>query len=148
MAIEYCLHCSGTVKDDEKALQCDGCSRWQHLGCITGVTEEEYGGAVEEGGVIEWACFWCSSKAVEEGVLVAESTKVDAALEEYHIPQPINESSLAEEEVNPQPRTTSPVTYEVVVSGTKRGREPLVDNRGYTFNVKRRTNAVHCTSEE
>ncbi|KAJ8026077.1 hypothetical protein HOLleu_33813 [Holothuria leucospilota] len=40
------------------------------------------------------------------------------------------------------------VTYEVVACGTKRGRELLVDNRGYTFNVKRRwTNATdwQCT---
>ncbi|KAJ8025973.1 hypothetical protein HOLleu_33687 [Holothuria leucospilota] len=52
------------------------------------------------------------------------------------------------EAVNPQPRTTSTVTYEVVASGTKRGRELLVDNRGYTLNVKRRwTNATdwQCT---
>ncbi|KAJ8037002.1 hypothetical protein HOLleu_17701 [Holothuria leucospilota] len=148
MATEYCIHCSGTVQEEEKAIQCDGYSRWQHLGCNTGVTEEEYAGAVDEEGVIEWACVWCSSKAVEEGEPVAESTKVDAEPEEYDIPQPINESSLAEEAVNPQPRTTSTVTYEVVASGTKRGRELLVDNRGYTFNVKRRrTNATdwQCT---
>lgn len=91
-----------------------------NLDCNTGVTEEEYGGAVEEVGVI-----WCSSKAMGEGVPVAESTKVDAALE-YDIPQPINESSLAEEEVNPEPRTTSTVTYEVVVSGTKKAGNYLL----------------------
>ncbi|KAJ8026076.1 hypothetical protein HOLleu_33812 [Holothuria leucospilota] len=90
MATEYCIHCSGTVQEEEKAIQCDGCSRWHHLGCNTGVTEEEYAGAVEEEGVIEWACVWCSSKAVEEGQPVAESTKVDAEPEEYDIPQPIN----------------------------------------------------------
>lgn len=62
----------------------------------------------------------------------------------YDIPQPIDEPSLA---INTQPRATSMITYEVVVSGTKRGRELHVDNCGNTFNMKSRTTETNwqCT---
>ena len=58
------------------------------------------------------------------------------------------EVSLEEPSIHEQPEIPdSPVTFQLIEEATKRGRVKLVDNRGYTFNVKRRrATATDCTS--
>ena len=47
MALEYpCISCFQEVKDDEQAIQCERCDKWQHRTCDTGFTEAEYNAAL------------------------------------------------------------------------------------------------------
>ena len=58
------------------------------------------------------------------------------------------EVSLEEPEIHEQPEGPA-VTFQLIEEATKRGRVKLVDNRGYTFDVKRRRATAtdwQCTS--
>ena len=41
ISTEDCLHCNQNVDEDEKALECDSCKKWAHLGC-TEVRASQY----------------------------------------------------------------------------------------------------------
>lgn len=43
----YCVSCSEIVTTRQEALLCDGCERWQHRRCGTGITRETYGDTME-----------------------------------------------------------------------------------------------------
>ena len=59
-AIEYpCISCQKEVRPRQHALMCDGCSRWQHRTCSTGVTQQEYRLAVQKKTSIDWKCSDC-----------------------------------------------------------------------------------------
>ena len=59
-AIEYlCISCQKEVKPCQQAFMCDGCSRWQHRTCSTGVTQQEYRLAVQKKTSIDWKCSDC-----------------------------------------------------------------------------------------
>ena len=42
----YCIFCAKEVTSRQEALLCDGCDRWQHRRCQTGITREDYRAAV------------------------------------------------------------------------------------------------------
>ncbi|KAH3704163.1 hypothetical protein DPMN_079219 [Dreissena polymorpha] len=43
MASEYtCIHCERNVNDDDRAISCDQCEKWQHLSCDTGISLRQY----------------------------------------------------------------------------------------------------------
>ena len=47
------------VRPHQQAIMCDGCSRWQHRTCSTGVTQQEYRLAVQKKTSIDWKCSDC-----------------------------------------------------------------------------------------
>ena len=55
-----CLSCNQEVTNRQEALLCDGCDRWVHRKCGTGVSRQEYRDAVKRGRDIEWHCKDCS----------------------------------------------------------------------------------------
>ncbi|KAK2572411.1 hypothetical protein P5673_002652 [Acropora cervicornis] len=73
----YCVSCSEIVTTRQEALLCDGCERWQHRRCGTGITRETYRRAVREGVEIPWKCLFCKD---EEPLPIAESTMIDTEL--------------------------------------------------------------------
>ena len=62
----YCLFCAEEVT----ALLCDGCNRWQHRRCQTGITREQYKEVVRSGVEVLWQCLYCSARSTP----IAEST--------------------------------------------------------------------------
>ena len=68
----YCLFCAEEVTSREEALLCDGCDRWQHRRCQTGITREQYREAVRSGLEVIWRCLYCSASSTP----IAESTRL------------------------------------------------------------------------
>ena len=56
-----CIYCTQNVNNEDQALDCDGCKKWQHINCDDIMTMEEYTTLNEENGVKEWKCFKCST---------------------------------------------------------------------------------------
>lgn len=59
-----CLECKNFVYSRQEALLCDGCNKWQHGKCNSGVTREMYRNAVQTGNEIPWQCKACSTSNV------------------------------------------------------------------------------------
>ncbi|KAH3818156.1 hypothetical protein DPMN_119752 [Dreissena polymorpha] len=63
MASEYtCIHCERNVNDDDRAISCDQCEKWQHLSCDTGISLRQYR-KMMKAAVVEWKCRKCSRPA-------------------------------------------------------------------------------------
>ncbi|CAH3038727.1 unnamed protein product [Pocillopora meandrina] len=80
--------CDEAVRPRQQTIQCDGCFRWNHRVCNTGISQEVYRAAVRYGKEIDWQCAVCShpdsyadpSSYLESGAL--ELTFIDP--EESH----------------------------------------------------------------
>ena len=80
-----CLVCMEPVRPRQQGVQCDGCFRWSHRICNTGISQEVYRAAVRDGTDIEWRCILCEHPNAEstmepmENVSLpdAESTRVE-----------------------------------------------------------------------
>ena len=68
----YCLFCAEEVTSRQEALLFDGCDRWQHRRCQTGITREQYREAVRSGLEVIWQCLYCSASSTP----IAESTRL------------------------------------------------------------------------
>ena len=51
--MDLCTSCSNPVRPRQEGLQCDGCNRWQHRTCHTGISRETYRAAVQSGQTID-----------------------------------------------------------------------------------------------
>lgn len=71
-----CIICKTPVRPRQRAIQCDGCYRWNHRMCNTGISQEEYRAAVREGNGIDWCCPACASREYRSQ-LGAEGTRSD-----------------------------------------------------------------------
>ena len=60
-----CVKCDFEVRQRQEALLCEGCNRWQHRTCGTGVTREEYRAAIRSGGSIDWRCLQCQDDSFD-----------------------------------------------------------------------------------
>ena len=69
-----CISCKQRVRARQEGLQCDGCLRWQHRKCGTGVCQSDYRDAVKNGTSIDWRCSTCD---FAEPIPLAESTPVN-----------------------------------------------------------------------
>ncbi|XP_027052547.1 uncharacterized protein LOC113679779 [Pocillopora damicornis] len=69
-----CISCKKLVRARQQGLQCDGCNRWQHRVCGTGISLADYREAVQTDSPIDWCCAECMSESL---LPVAESTPVD-----------------------------------------------------------------------
>ena len=49
-----CLECKKFVYSRQEALLCDGCNKWQHRKCNSGVAREMYRNAVQIDNEIPW----------------------------------------------------------------------------------------------
>ncbi|XP_071810737.1 uncharacterized protein [Apostichopus japonicus] len=134
-----CIDCQKPVRKRQEALLCDGCNRWQHRICATGISREEYRMAVAQETDVEWICFPCQLQAANP---IAESTRlshrsIQQALGGFDIPEIMQESSI--EEHAPQQydgSDSSETTYQIITDGSQKGKEKLADSDGYTYTVK------------
>ncbi|KAH3868409.1 hypothetical protein DPMN_031556 [Dreissena polymorpha] len=61
MANEYpCMKCMKNVPRRMHAVSCDGCGRWQHRLCDTGITSEQYRLMSSGQLTMEWSCVDCN----------------------------------------------------------------------------------------
>ena len=75
MPRELCLLCSRVVTDRQQALQCDGCVKWCHRVCGTGISRAEYNQLMKRTS-FEWRCRDCT---LDSGFLpTAESTRLSS----------------------------------------------------------------------
>ena len=70
---DLCIACTLIVTTRQEALQCDGCQKWQHRVCNTGISRPEYRNAVRAGTDIPWKCQSC----VVSHMPNFESTRID-----------------------------------------------------------------------
>ena len=55
-----CISCNQEVTQRQEGLLCEGCNRWQHRTCNTGVTRQQYRNAIRTNCDIVWQCTQCS----------------------------------------------------------------------------------------
>ncbi|KAJ7371865.1 hypothetical protein OS493_022581 [Desmophyllum pertusum] len=153
-----CISCVKPVRPRQQGLLCDGCLRWQHRTCGTGISLTDYRTAVQNGDSIDWRCETCMSESI---IPVAESTPVlfadsdinNSADNESTIyeavadPPVINDHSVNEPDLPADPAALNEssildppaaVTFQILQDSTMKGRPKLVDSRGHCYNVKRR----------
>ena len=56
-----CIACKKFVNSRQEALLCDGCNKWQHRKCNSGVARDVYRNAVQTGKDIPWKCELCAT---------------------------------------------------------------------------------------
>ncbi len=61
-----CIACERPVTNRQQGSECDGCQRWQHRTCGTGITQAEYRAAARAGREIDWRCATCPQIPVLE----------------------------------------------------------------------------------
>ena len=57
--MDSCIVCDQFVRPRQEALLCDGCERWQHRTCQTGISQQDYREAVRSEKSIDWRCVEC-----------------------------------------------------------------------------------------
>ena len=88
---DNCIHCQHPVRAKQQGIQCDGCLKWNHRTCNTGISQQQYRAAVRESAEIVWFCPPCRPDPV------AESSRVSGECDVYDQSNYILES----EEFNP-----------------------------------------------
>ena len=53
------------VGEEDKAIPCDVCERWQHLTCETGISLRQYRKMMKGNVVVTWKCCECSRMIVD-----------------------------------------------------------------------------------
>lgn len=56
-----CIVCKKFVNSRQEALLCDGCNKWQHRKCNSGVSRDVYRKAVRDENDIPWKCSHCAT---------------------------------------------------------------------------------------
>lgn len=54
--VDNCIHCQHPVRAKQQGIQCDGCLKWNHRTCNTGISQQQYRAAVRAGAEILWFC--------------------------------------------------------------------------------------------
>ncbi|XP_066030201.1 uncharacterized protein [Pocillopora verrucosa] len=75
---DNCITCKQPVRPRQEGLQCDGCQKWNHRTCNTGISRQAYRAAVQTGTEVEWHCDSC---AVEWSSLPGEPVAASSRLE-------------------------------------------------------------------
>ena len=80
----YCIFCSEEVTSRQGALLCEGCDKWQHRRCQTGITREQYREAEKSGLDIAWQCLYCAPTPIAESTAVGDED-MDATTDAFDI---------------------------------------------------------------
>ena len=95
----YCIFCTEEVMSRQVALLCDGCDRWQHRCCETGITREQYRAAVQSGKEVMWRCLYRSDNSTDHFLPVTESTRLGfKETDNFNIPASFEDSSSLNQE--------------------------------------------------
>ncbi|KAL8571149.1 hypothetical protein ACOMHN_010610 [Nucella lapillus] len=100
-----CLACNRIVGNNHEALQCDGCSRWQHRVCGTNFTKEQYL-ELTRAEYFVWYCSGCAPQFLNLSVPTDTEMDLDVASAS---PQPTDtEMDVDIASASPQPSTPPP----------------------------------------
>ena len=69
MAARQCIECMKDISSRQQGLQCDGCSKWQHRTCNSGVSQDAYRQAIRLGTPLCWTCASCQPIAEASAML-------------------------------------------------------------------------------
>ena len=75
--LTMCISSEQSVRPRQEGPQCDGCLRWQHCTCDTGVSQSKYRDAVKTGASIDWRCLTCDIPQAESTALSEISVSAD-----------------------------------------------------------------------
>ncbi|XP_033115326.1 uncharacterized protein LOC117115577 [Anneissia japonica] len=78
---DECIQCQLPVTQDEEAVLCEECDRWQHRTCDSGVSREQYMAAVENGS-LDWVCFECRE---DVGLYAADLGEFEEPVEQQDV---------------------------------------------------------------
>ena len=81
----YCIFCSEEVTSRQEALLCEGCDKWQHRRCQTGITREQYRDAVKSGLDVVWRCLCCAPTTIAESTAVGDEDMA-VTMDSFEIP--------------------------------------------------------------
>ncbi|RMX42655.1 hypothetical protein pdam_00025172 [Pocillopora damicornis] len=167
-----CIVCDEPVRPRQQGVQCDGCLRWSHRLCNTGISQEAYRTAVTDGVEIDWLCAACAELTSEQeydSVAVPDSPPPSSPIPASPTPVSPTAPSPTSSPLPVSPTAASPVavelslddpdpaeivqqpnqlTFTIIDDATLKRKRKLVDNDGYTYNVKRQcVGATHwqCT---
>ncbi|GFS12716.1 hypothetical protein ElyMa_001378900 [Elysia marginata] len=140
-----CVACHKNVCNNQEAVQCDSCSRWQHCVCGTNISKTLYV-QLTQSEHFAWTCSWCSPNLEPEEEAEDESPVQIVGTEEilydampsfsFTIPMEVEEPSLLDEPV--QAVANVAAEFQINPRATTRGRPLLVDAEGYSYGIHRR----------
>ncbi|KAK3880427.1 hypothetical protein Pcinc_015110 [Petrolisthes cinctipes] len=114
------------------------------------MTREDYRRAVREGRAVNWRCATCSSAqdvSVEDHPPDQVQALVEDVANDISEKDSLNNSADCSTEDHPSDQVQALVeniTYEKVCASSQRGKQKLMDSRGYSYTFKRETNVgVH-----
>ena len=109
----------------QEGLLCDGCNRWNHRTCNTGVSRTQYREAIRNDVDIDWQCKDCRITQLDQlappppspQLLISSSPTSTVQL----FDESDNDSSLEDPSVGDvEPQPPAPITYEFVEHGSIR----------------------------
>ncbi|KAK3893102.1 hypothetical protein Pcinc_003095 [Petrolisthes cinctipes] len=114
------------------------------------MTREDYRRAVREGRAVNWRCATCSfaqDVSVEDHPPDQVQALVEDVANDISEKDSLNNCAVCSIEDQPSDRTQAlveDVAYEKVCASSQRGKQKLMDSRGYSYTFKRETNVgVH-----
>ena len=151
MPIKYpCLFCKKSVRSNQHAFQCERCQGWQHVGCNSGFSHQQYLEIRDDPSrLVVWICAPCTSQEqvqLEEPMDIEENGDAPYWWWWFQRRDRLRCTAWSSREPHPwhcptwrHPRCIGDediTTYKTVESGTKRGKVMLVDSHGYTYTKK------------
>ena len=161
---DSCIFCSDEVRPRQHGLLCEDCNRWQHRKCKTGITQKQYYDAMKGLIQLDWRCAECTYMEVDAADIhgpAANSTMLrtpdgpsldnldEDDLGNFELPSRHEEDSIGNITPEDVPEEEcQEVQYEVIPTGTERGRPMLADSLGFKYTIKKpRKNRVKLTYE-
>uniref|UniRef100_K1P3Q8 PHD-type domain-containing protein n=1 Tax=Magallana gigas TaxID=29159 RepID=K1P3Q8_MAGGI len=91
----FCTVCKKYVKRTQQAIMCDGCEKWTHRKCNTGISVADYKEAVSTKSDIPFRCHMCTTSDLTETDQEATNnrTEIDLQSDITPIGQPVLEST-------------------------------------------------------
>ena len=84
MESESCISCNQVVRPRQEAVQCDGCDKWQHRTCDTGITRYTYRRLVQGLETLIWWCYSCRPSPTTESTRLSAVDHSDIDQQDLH----------------------------------------------------------------
>ncbi|XP_069189921.1 uncharacterized protein [Procambarus clarkii] len=148
-----CSGCRKEVRSSDHAMLCAICQQWMHRQCGSGVSSEKYQrfreSKLKETNFL-WCCPDCSTITLYEDdntsreINLAEevTSKYDAS---FTVDLPIENAAVVQDtsirdELIPSTLSQDvPLTWEIIPTGTRRGKPRLHNSHGYTYTIRKET---------
>ena len=78
--MDSCIVCDNLVCPRQQALLCEGCERWQHRTCQTGISQLDYRGAVRSGQSTNWHCVECENPILNSTPLLFTDDELEQSM--------------------------------------------------------------------